>query len=109
MAKHEFGIMRNAPVAGQRYDAYTPKKYNCISVDDAYIEPIAEKCLAFESFCHTVDIPMKGLNYIGITLIPPTSLAKFIEIISGVDELSALSALLNTALSNGNYIIHYGL
>ena len=38
MAKHEFGIMESAPVSGKRYDEYEPKKYNCISVDDDYIE-----------------------------------------------------------------------
>lgn len=40
MAKHEFGIMQEAPQAGQRYDSYEPWKYHCISVDDAYMEDI---------------------------------------------------------------------
>ena len=40
MSKHEFGIMESAPISGQRYDKYEPKKYNCISIDDYYIEGI---------------------------------------------------------------------
>ena len=34
MAKHEFGIMMDAPQPGKRYDEYEPWKYDCISVDD---------------------------------------------------------------------------
>ena len=40
MAKHEFGIMQTAPQKGKRYDAYDPQKYNCITVDDDYLEDI---------------------------------------------------------------------
>ena len=36
MAKHEFGIMMDAPQQGKRYDEYEPGKYTCISVDNAY-------------------------------------------------------------------------
>lgn len=36
MAKHEFGIMMDAPQQGTRYDEYEPWKYTCISVDDAH-------------------------------------------------------------------------
>lgn len=109
MAKHEFGIIQNAPVAGQRYDEYEPKKYNCISVDDEYIEPIDEKCSAFESFCHTLDIPMKGLNYIGITLIPPTSIDAFLTVLSDGAEYEELRNLLIEAKKGNKYVIHYGL
>ena len=109
MAKHEFGIMQNAPVEGQRYDEYEPKKYNCISVDDDYIEPITEKCLVFMSFCHTIDIPMKGLNYIGITLIPPSSVDTFLSVICDGSEYAELRKLLIEAKSRNKYVIHYGL
>ena len=40
MARHEFGIMQNAPEPRKRYDEYEPQKYNCMSVDDDYIEKI---------------------------------------------------------------------
>ena len=40
MAKHEFGIMQTAPQKGKRYDEYAPRKYNCITVDDDYLEDI---------------------------------------------------------------------
>ena len=108
MAKHEFGIMESAPVSGKRYDEYEPKKYNCISVDDDYIEGI-EQLLIFDSFCHTIDIPMKGLNYIGITLIPPESLEEFLTVIGDVSEYAELRKLLIDAKNRNKYVIHYGL
>ena len=40
MAKHEFGIMIDAPQPGKRYDEYEPWKYACISVDDDYLEGV---------------------------------------------------------------------
>jgi len=109
MAKHEFGIMEKAPVMGQRYDEYEPERYNCISVNDDYIENIQEQLLVFDSFCHTLDIPMKGLNYIGITLIPPTSISEFLSVISEGAEYAELRRLLLEAEKRNKYIIHYGL
>ena len=108
MAKHEFGIMESAPVNGKRYDEYEPKKYNCISVDDDYIKGI-DQLLIFDSFCHTIDIPMKGLNYIGITLIPPKSLDAFLSVIGDGSEYADLRKLLIDAMSRNKYVIHYGL
>jgi len=109
MARHEFGIMESAPISGKRYDEYEPKKYNCISVDDDYIEGIQEQLLLFDSFCHTVDIPMKGLNYIGITLIPPTSMDAFLTVIGDGSEYAELRNLLIDAKIRNKYVIHYGL
>ncbi len=109
MAKHEFGIMESDPVGGKRYDEYEPKKYNCISVDDDYIEGIQEQLLIFDSFCHTIDIPMRGLNYAGITLIPPSSIDAFLTVISDGSEYKELRNLLIEAKNRNKYVIHYGL
>ncbi len=109
MAKHEFGIMEKTPISGNRYNEYEPKKYNCISVDDDYIEGIQEQLLVFDSFCHTVDIPMKGLHYIGITLIPPESLEAFLMVIGDGAEYAELRNLLIDAMNRNKYVIHYGL
>ncbi len=109
MASHEFGIMERDPVAGKRYDEYEPTKYNCISIDDDYIEGIQAQLDVFDSFCHTLDIPMKGLNYIGITLIPPTSITAFLSIIGEDNECVELRKLLIEAKNRNKYIIHYGL
>ena len=56
MAKHEFGIMTDAPQSGKRYDEYEPRKYDCISVDDDYVEGIAEKLGFIDFYWHTLSI-----------------------------------------------------
>lgn len=56
MAKHEFGIMMDAPQPGKRYDKYEPWKYDCISVDDDYVEGIAEKLGFIDFYWHTLRI-----------------------------------------------------
>ena len=109
MAKHEFGIMETAPVSGKRYDEYEHEKYSCISIDDDYIERIQEQLEVFDSFCHTSDIPMKGLNYIGITLIPPTSISAFLSVIGDSVEYAELRKLLIEAEKRNKFVIHYGL
>lgn len=109
MAKHEFGIMETAPVSGKRYDEYEPEKYSCISIDDDYIECIQEQLDVFDSYCHTLDIPMKGLNYIGITLIPPTSISVFLSVIGDGAEYAKLRKLLIEAEKRNKFVIHYGL
>lgn len=108
MARHEFGIMETEPQSGKRYDEYEPEKYGCISVDDEYIEGLDNLCV-FDSYCHTVDIPMKGLAYCGITLIPPTSVKAFLQVISERKEFSALRKLLLEAESRNKFVIHFGL
>ena len=37
MPKHEFGIMQKEPSFYEHYDTYEPQKYNCIAVDDDFI------------------------------------------------------------------------
>ena len=52
---------------------------------------------------------MKGLNYIGITLIPPESLEEFLTVIGDVSEYAELRKLLIDAKNRNKYVIHYGL
>ena len=109
MAKHEFGIMMDAPPLGQRYDKYEPWKYACISVDDAYLESIVERLSSIDFYWHTLSAKGKGLSYCGITLVPPSFLKAFIDVIADNSELSELKELLEKALGNNKWVIHYGL
>ena len=74
MAKHEFGIMMDAPQQGKRYDEYEPWKYACISVDDAYLDGVVERLTSIDFYWHTLSVKGKGLAYCGVTLVPPCSL-----------------------------------
>ena len=108
MAKHDFGIMDIAPLPGKRYAKYEPQKYKCISIDDDYIEKIQKQLCAFDSYSHTIDCPIKGLEYCGITLIPPTSINCFIEVIENNSDLSELKKLLLVAQHKHKFVIHFG-
>ena len=109
MSYHEFGIMQTPPKKGKRYDKYEPNKYECISVNDDYIENIIEKLSYIDFYWHTLDVAGKGLSYCGITLIPPTSMQSFISEIDDIPELHSLKELLLKALNQNKWIIHFGL
>ena len=109
MARHEFGIMQNVPKQGKRYDEYKPKKYNCISVDDTYVEKIDADLNNIDFYWHTLDMPAKGIAYTGITLIPPKSLQAFTAVIKDIAELNVLRDLLENAFIENKWVIHFGL
>ncbi len=109
MAVHEFGIMQNPPLQGERYDEYEPFKYNCISVSDDYLEGIVARMNHIDSYWHTPDVAGKGIAYCGITLIPPRSTEAFVDVIKDVPGLSALKNLLERAFRENKWVIHFGL
>ena len=109
MAKHEFGIMQNAPQKGVRYDEYAPWKYNCISVNDDCLEDIVANFDHIDFYWHTLNVPAKGIAYTGITLVPPTALQAFIAVIKDIAELNELKDLLEKALVENKWVIHFGL
>ena len=98
MAKHEFGIMLDAPKKGKHYDEYAPWKYTCISVDDDDLANIVERLSTIDFYA-----------YYGITLIPPDSLKAFIDVIADISELNELKKLLEQALDKNKWMIHYGI
>lgn len=109
MAEHGFGIMENPPEKGKRFDDYEPDKYSCIFTDDIYIEDIITGFSHIDCCYHSTDIKGKGLNYCGITLIPPSSLPAFSEVIRDKNGLADLYALTETAIKEDKWIIHFGL
>ena len=111
MPKHEFGIMQKGPVTNKRYDSYEPEKYNCIAIDDDYIEAVSEKLLNVDCYWHTLKRPEKGLAYYGVTIIPPNSMDALIEMLlrQDVSECIPLIDLAKKAKEDEKYIIHFGI
>ena len=111
MAKHEFGIMQNKPKDAERFDSYEPYKYNCISIDDDFIEEVTIDLENINTYWHTLQMPAKGLAYCGITLIPPESMSILIKILSSQVkiEFKPLIDLANQAKDENKYIIHFGI
>ena len=111
VAKHEFGIMQHEPSSNESFNTYEPQKYNCIMIDDDFIEPIMVDLQRIDCYWHTRQIAEKGLAYCGITLIPPKSMEALISILSSKNkqEYTSLIGLANQAKENGKYLIHYGI
>ncbi len=111
MAKHEFGIMKNEPMSKERFDEYEPHKYNCIKIDDAFIEPILINLQSIDCYWHTLQIAGKGLAYCGITLIPPESMDTLTNILSVQNKIEHIDliSLVNKAKEENKYIIHFGI
>ena len=111
MANHEFGIMQNQPMNKERFDEYEPNKYHCIAIDDNFIEPILIHLQNVPCYWHTLQVPARGIAYHGITLIPPESMDRLIQILSLEDKLeyTHLISLANQAKQENKYLIHFGI
>ena len=111
MSKHNFGIMNNKPMNEERFDEYEPNKYNCISVDDDFIESILSELQTVNCYWHTLQNKGDGLAYCGITLIPPESMdsLKNTLLLQDKIEYKDLISLVNKAKEENKYIIHFGI
>ena len=106
---HEFGLMPDMPQPGERYDRYEPWEYDAISIHDEYIEPLLPQLNTIDMFWHTIDVPGKGLAYCGITLIPSSAHCTIMEVIRNKAELQQLAVLVQQAVEEEKYIVHFGL
>ena len=111
MAKHEFGIMDDTPQPNKWYDEYEPEKYNCIKVDDEHFERIIDKFNCIDTYWHTLDRPARGIAYCGVTIYPPSSMSMFLTTLGcqNNEAFEPLISLINKAILNQKYIIHFGL
>ena len=111
MSKHEFGIMQINPTHKELFNEYEANKYNCVEVEDDFIGPILIELQNVDTYWHTIQNKKNGLAYYGITLIPPSSMKVFINILSlkNMVEYDLLIYLLNQAKESNKYIIHFGI
>jgi len=118
LAKHDFGII-DIFKENKWYSDYEPDKYNCISVSDDLIEELIieykEELTAIKTFFQITTQPGTGLDYYGVTLIPPESLKQFRGVIIKANihyqsqELELLIEKVSNAISENKYLIHYGI
>jgi len=118
VAKHEFGIIDYFE-ENKWYSDYEPEKYNCISVDDDLIGELTirydEELMVIKTYFIVSTQVGKGLDYCGVTLIPPESLKQFRDVIIKANnrlkskELQLLIKKITEAITGNKYLIHYGI
>jgi len=118
LAKHDFGII-DFFEEGKWYSNYEPEKYNCISIDDDLLEQIIieyrNDFINMNTYFIGSTQPGNGLDYCGVTLIPPESLEQFIDIIIKANkqfkarDLELLLEKIAEAIKANKYLIHYGI
>lgn len=113
-SSHEFGLIDNITIQ-INFDEYSPKKYNCILVDDDIVEILFESLLEMKTYFHSLDRPEFGLAYYGVTIIPPDSLSFFYNAITSSRyfknsvELNKLALIIQQAIKEEKHMIHYGI
>jgi len=109
LAKHSFGIIKDPPK--EDYLDYEPEKYGCINIDDDIIEKLAWDFLGIPCYWQNLSRPEKGLDYTGISLIPPESAGQFGKIFEKHNGLMCkeIADLFFYAEKEGLFVLHYGI
>lgn len=111
----EFGIIEEFDETKDYGGSYEPERYNCISIEDDWLNLLYKPLLTMRTYFHTHSRPEYSFARWGITLIPPESLGQFLEVVTSLDqfkdseELAELANLLCEAKSRNKYVIHYGV
>lgn len=111
----EFGILDRIDPLRDYGRSYTPEQYGCVAIDDDYLNDWWPRWAELPSYFHCLSRPEKGLARYGVTLLPPASLPAFREIVASDPRcrkdpsLCALAALLDRAVREGKFVIHYGV
>lgn len=118
MPKHEFGIL-SAIDPARRYETYEPEAYACISIEDDviwyFLRTYRDEMQQVPSYAHSMEHPMAGLNYLGITLLPLSSLPALLAVLQKASATpwgAALAPLIQKtrqALQEGRAMIHFGI
>lgn len=88
---------------------------SCVIIDDDAIYSWRERIQTMKSYFHRYSRPATGLDWWGITIIPPESLDLFYDIVENntnsefIEEVPPLLKIIIKAKENNNYIIHFGV
>jgi hypothetical protein len=111
---HEFGIIDD--INDKRlYTGYVPELNDCIVIDDDIILELVKDLEIMKTYFHDLTRPNFGLAYHGITLIPPQSLALFLEIvlsnkkIKHFEDTAILCTKIQQAIKSNKFIVHFGI
>ncbi len=114
MPKHEFGIIDKLNNE-KEYNIYEPEKYSCISIDDEIIYDLVDEFEKLNTYFHKIENKNFGLAYFGVTILPPSSLILFLDIIKKnenkfeEDQYQLFVNLIQSAINNKKHMIHFGI
>lgn len=117
MIKAEFGIISDF-YRKKNYTGYFSKKYNCVAINDMFLDDWWSDLLNIDTlnvYAKGLLQSQKGLSRWGITIIPPTSLPDFLNIVrndrryQSDSNLVDLAHLIDHAIQTQKYMIHYGV
>lgn len=114
MPKHEFGIIDELDLE-KKYDVYEPEKYSCVEIDDEIIEDLLDELEKLITYFHKIGNENFGLAYYGVTILPPSSLNLFLDIIERnknkfeEDQYQLFVSLIQSAMDKKKHMIHFGI
>ncbi len=89
------------------------KFHQCIEISEEYANRWIVQSGSILTFVCTLQRPFKGIDYCGVTLVPPESLSQLLDIIRPDAErgegVSNLMTLIEKAIENGKFLIVYGV
>ena len=115
MIRMEFGIIDQID-QNKNYSTYEPKKYGCMMLDDdLYMNNWYVSALNMPTYFHTFSKPAYSFDRWGVTLILPSSLPLFLNIVRSDSrymertELLDLEKMIMKAIQDEKHMIHFGV
>jgi len=114
MLKPGFGIIDEIDKY-KNYAVYEPEKYSCVYIDSDYIDDWWEGLAEIKTYLHRMNRPGFAFSRWGVTLIPPQSLSKLLDIVledSRIYTDNNLVTLVNKiqeAMEANKFMIHFGV
>lgn len=113
MPYHEFAIYKKKPNYFTNFSRMYLKNKIIVKMNDEIINNISFSNVETYFNYYRERCKKYDLNLLGITIIPPTSLEKFLNVIKSHNKnnevMKELINLTEEAIKGNNYIIHYGI
>lgn len=112
MLVHEFVALQKDSISTHvSYDVI--KQTNFVSVpDEVILANIKSFITGFSSYWDSFESPNKGLNYHGITIIPPDEVPHFLRALNRLEtecSIKNLIMLCKDAVYLNKHIVHFGI
>lgn len=112
MMMHEFVMLPKDSISPNiSYSTINQTSFTTIP-DELVLTNINTFFVGYSTYWDTFDCANEGLNYHGITIIPPSELPHFLRRLNQLQAecgINDLIVLCNSAISSNKYIVHFGI